>query len=327
MTAYPLPTEPHRVDIRQGSDVLAGTYRFDIGNEVSTSWHVHDLHEVEYAIEGVAEIQAGSARYLLPPQQAVWIPAGRAHCTTLTRVKTVAVFFDPALVPGPGDRARVLAASPVIREMIIYGQRWPINRSSRDAAADTYFQALAAIVLDWLDRGIPLSLPTTTDPLVAAAMDYTSAHLGQVELSDVCRAVGASERSLRRAFSAAAGLSWRDYLQQSRLIRAMAILAEPGPTVLETATRVGFGSVSSFTRSFSKHTGETPSSYRRRIGAGRAERRSAELPVIGTDGWHPGSPGQDSVAEVVPAAFTSRPCLNSPRGAASTGVVVATRAA
>jgi AraC-like DNA-binding protein/mannose-6-phosphate isomerase-like protein (cupin superfamily) len=273
MTAYPLPTEPRRVDMRQGSGVSAGTYRFDIDQEISTSWHVHDLHEVEYAIEGVAEVQTGSARYLLPPQQAMWIPAGLAHCTTLTRVKTVAVFFDPALVPGPDDRARVLAAAPVIREMIIYGQRWPINRPSRDAAADAYFQVLAAIVFDWLDHEIPLSLPTTTDPVVSAAMDYTSAHLGHVELSDVCRAVGVSDRSLRRAFSAVTGMSWRDYVQQSRLIRAMAILAEPGPSVLETATRVGFGSVSSFSRSFSKHTGETPSSYRQRISAGRSASR------------------------------------------------------
>jgi AraC-like DNA-binding protein len=71
-------------------------------------------------------------------------------------------------------------------------------------------------------------------------------------------------------------MSWRDYRRQSRLIRAMAILAEPSPTILETATRVGFGSVSAFTRSFSKHTGETPSSYRQRIGVGRDERRPPE---------------------------------------------------
>jgi AraC-like DNA-binding protein/quercetin dioxygenase-like cupin family protein len=266
MATYPPPADLRRVDLRQGSDVPAGTFRFDVGQEVSTSWHVHDQHEVEYAIEGVAEVQTASARYLLPPQQAVWIPAGTAHCTTLTRVKTVAVFFDPALVPAPDDRVRVLAAAPVIREMIIYGQRWPISRPSPDPAADAYFRVLAGIVFDWLGHEIPLSLPTTTDPLVGAAMDYTSAHLGQVELADVCRAVGASERSLRRAFAAAAGLSWRDYLQQARLIRAMAMLAEPGPTILEAATRVGFGSVSSFTRSFSRHTGETPSSYRQRIG-------------------------------------------------------------
>lgn len=269
MTALALPANVKHVDLRRGSDVLAGTYRFDIGEEVVAGWHVHHFHEVEYAIEGVAEIETESGRFLLPPQQAAWIPAGVAHCPTLTRVKTVAVFFDPAMVPGLHDRARVLAAAPVIREMIIYGERWPINRSTRDSAADAYFEVLATLVCDWLDREIPLSLPTTTDPVVSAAMDYTSAHLDQVELSDVCRAIGVSDRSLRRAFSTATGMSWRDYLLQSRLMRAMAILAEPGPTVLETATRVGFGSVSAFTRAFRRHTGETPSSYRGRVLAAR----------------------------------------------------------
>jgi AraC-like DNA-binding protein len=88
-------------------------------------------------------------------------------------------------------------------------------------------------------------------------------------LHDVCSAVGVSERSLRRAFSAVTNMSWREYLLQSRLMRAMAILAEPGPTVLEAATRVGFGSASAFTRAFSKYTGETPTVYRQRVLAGR----------------------------------------------------------
>jgi AraC-like DNA-binding protein len=44
----------------------------------------------------------------------------------------------------------------------------------------------------------------------------------------------------------------------------MALLAEPGPSILEVATAVGFEG-SSFARAFARHTGETPSAYRRRI--------------------------------------------------------------
>ena len=63
-------------------------------------------------------------------------------------------------------------------------------------------------------------------------------------------------------------MTWRRYLVQSRLLRSMALLAEPAPrTVLDVATTVGFDSVSAFTRAFRAYTGEAPSTYRRRATA------------------------------------------------------------
>jgi transcriptional regulator GlxA family with amidase domain len=81
----------------------------------------------------------------------------------------------------------------------------------------------------------------------------------------VCAAVGTSERTLRRAFPAETGLGWGEYLRQARLLRAMALLVQPGPTVLAVGAAVGFTGASGFTRAFRRCTGETPFSYRRRI--------------------------------------------------------------
>jgi len=44
----------------------------------------------------------------------------------------------------------------------------------------------------------------------------------------------------------------------------MALLTEPSWTVLDVATRVGFESVSAFTRAFVRYVGQPPSVYRRR---------------------------------------------------------------
>ena len=96
-------------------------------------------------------------------------------------------------------------------------------------------------------------------------MDYTNANLADVTIADVCAAVGVSERSLRRQFGGATGMTWRQYLLQSRLMRAMALLTEPGRTVINVATAVGFDSVSAFTRAFGRLTSETPTAYRRRV--------------------------------------------------------------
>jgi AraC-like DNA-binding protein len=58
-------------------------------------------------------------------------------------------------------------------------------------------------------------------------------------------------------------MSWRNYVTQARLLRAMALLAEPGPSVLQVANVVGFESLSSFNRAFRIRTGVTPSTYRK----------------------------------------------------------------
>jgi AraC-like DNA-binding protein len=252
------------VDLRRGGRALGGSHLYE-GERLITGWHSHDLHEIEYAARGVVEVETASGHYLLPPQQAMWIPAGLEHETTInTAVRTVAVLFDPALVPMPGDRVRILAVPPLLREMMLYALRWPISRNGGDRVADGFFEALGHIVADALEHEAPLSLPTSTDPVVAAAMTYTQAHLASISAAEVARAVGVSERTLRRLFDAA-HLSWRSYLLQARLLRAMARLAEPGPSILDVALSVGFENLGSFARSFARQCGETPSAYRRRI--------------------------------------------------------------
>ena len=71
------------------------------------------------------------------------------------------------------------------------------------------------------------------------------------------------ERTLRRLFQESIGLSWRTYLLNARMLRAMALLTEPGQSVQATATAVGFESLSAFTRCFTQFSGRSPSGYRR----------------------------------------------------------------
>jgi AraC-like DNA-binding protein/quercetin dioxygenase-like cupin family protein len=256
------------VDLRAQSSMTAGTYLYE-GPDLVTHWHCHNLHEVEYAFEGVVEIESAGGHYLLPPQQAAWIPAGLAHRTTLKRVRSVAVFFDPPMVEGANDRVRILAVAPVLREMYVYGLRWPIGRTDRDSTSDSFFEALAHLTRDALDHEAPLHLPTSTHPLVQAVMEYTRDNLATVTLSTVCANVGVSERTLRRQFGADTQMPWSQYVLTARLLRAMALLTEPRRTVLTTATDVGFVSLSAFSRAFAKFVGETPTAYRKRVLASR----------------------------------------------------------
>ena len=263
----PAATSVGHIDLRRGGGALGGAYTYE-GDHLVTPWHSHDLHQIEYGVSGVVEVATAAGHYLLPPQQAAWIPASLEHQATMnTAVRTVSVMFDPRIVPNAGDRARILAVSPLIREMMIYALRWPIARVEADEVSDGFFQTLAHLVGESLDHEEPLSLPTSDDPVVAAALTYTREHLDTVTAGEVSHAIGVSERTLRRQFATALGMPWRGYLLQARLLRAMALLAEPGPSVLDVSLAVGFENVSAFARAFAQRCGETPSTYRRRVAA------------------------------------------------------------
>ena len=194
--------KPRRlIELRRGGRALGGSYLYE-GEGLITGWHFHEVHQIEYAIGGVVEVETASAHYLLPPQQAAWIPAGLEHQATMAPTSgRVAVMFDAQLIRHPGDRARILAVSPLIREMMIYALRWPIDRAERRRRSPTaFFRTLADLVIEALDHEAPLSLPTSEHPIVAAAMAYTKEHLQSVTADEVSRAVAVSERTLRRLF-------------------------------------------------------------------------------------------------------------------------------
>jgi hypothetical protein len=62
---------------------------------------------------------------------------------------------------------------PLIREMMIYALRWAIDRGPGSAhdegVSDGFFRTLAELVSEALDHEAPLSLPTSENPIVAAA--------------------------------------------------------------------------------------------------------------------------------------------------------------
>ena len=116
------------IELRRGGRALAGSYLYE-GDGLITGWHSHEVHQIEYAMHGLVEVETDSAHYLLPPQQAAWIPAGLEHQAVMNPdVKTVAVMFEPHLIPDAGDRARIIAVSPLIRELMIHALKWPIDR-------------------------------------------------------------------------------------------------------------------------------------------------------------------------------------------------------
>jgi AraC-like DNA-binding protein len=250
------------VDLRRDSKVSAGAFVYD-GPAVVTGWHAHEFHQLEYSTGGSLGVASRHAHYACPPHQAIWIAAGAEHVSLIGHARTVSVFFAPELLP-PGDASgvRVLRATPLLREMVLYAARWRIDRTAHDGVADGFFATMAALLPEWLESDGPWSLPVTDHPVVSAAMDFTLDHLTDATPRAVARAVGVSERSLRRLFASEAGISWSTYLVRARLLHAMTLLATTDHGVLRIAAEAGYESATALSRALRGWTGSTPSQYR-----------------------------------------------------------------
>lgn len=83
-----------------------------------------------------------------------------------------------------------------------------------------------------------------------------------LEVSDMARAAGLSQAHFSREFRAAFGESPHQYLLTRRLERAAALLRTTDHSVAEICLSVGLTSVGSFTTSFGRLFGMSPTAYR-----------------------------------------------------------------
>jgi AraC-like DNA-binding protein len=84
----------------------------------------------------------------------------------------------------------------------------------------------------------------------------------QIDVDDMARAAGLSRAHFSREFRRAFGASPHAYLLTRRLERAAALLRNTDRSVAEVCFSVGLQSVGSFTTSFSRTYGMSPTAYR-----------------------------------------------------------------
>ena len=95
------------------------------------------------------------------------------------------------------------------------------------------------------------------------AKDLADAHYAeQLDVDDMARAAGLSRAHFSREFKQAFGVSPHAYLLTRRLERAASLLRVTDHSIIEICMDVGLQSVGSFTTSFKRMFGATPTAYR-----------------------------------------------------------------
>ena len=93
---------------------------------------------------------------------------------------------------------------------------------------------------------------------------YIEEHLPEdMSLATLAELAGLSPFHFARAFKQSFGLPPHRYLSSLRVERAKSLLADPAMSVTQVGFNLGFSETSSFTTTFRKHTGLTPTAYRR----------------------------------------------------------------
>ena len=162
------------------------------------------------------------------------------------------VYFPPDTVRALPRRCCVVGVPPLLRELILdlIGRPLPLGNTR------AHVEALLVELLAELDQE-PLILPMPRDPRARRLAEHPD---DRRPLDVLAREVGASPRTLQRAFLSQAGLSFRQWRQQMRLHRALVLLAE-GTAVTAVASRVGYESPSAFVAMFRTLLGTTPGRY------------------------------------------------------------------
>ncbi len=146
-------------------------------------------------------------------------------------------------------------------------QRRSCHQTSSDAflavAGGSRFLVLQRVIVNQLAtiRVVPLQLPNPFDarPLRLARMLMKDPG-DRRTLTDLCKAAGASKRTMERLFQADSGMTFAKWRQQLRLMQAMQQLAE-GAQVMRAALESGYSTPSAFISMFKKALGTRPTLY------------------------------------------------------------------
>jgi len=123
--------------------------------------------------------------------------------------------------------------------------------------------ALLRTVHAVLDDAKPTAQVTGGHPNLGRALTFIKEHFSEeISLEDVAREAGLSRYHFCRLFRHETGLTFLEYLQDLRVRRAQALLADRYLRITEVAYTVGFGDLSHFDRTFRRMVGRSPSEYR-----------------------------------------------------------------
>ncbi|WP_315924387.1 helix-turn-helix transcriptional regulator [Mesorhizobium sp. SP-1A] len=221
--------------------------------------HRHSRSQLLHALTGVVLVKTRYGRWMVPPDHAMWIPAGIEHAVEmLGNVSMRSVYVQPDAIDGLPAQLRVVGVGDLMRSLIVEAVALP-DEPPLPPRATLLLNLLLHEIPGMPER--PLGLPFPADPRIAALCRHFVAEPSpHATIDDWARQAGMSRRTFTRTFQRQTGLSLSTWRQQALLFAALPRLAE-GEPVTSVALDLGYDSVPAFTTMFKRMLGTSPRSY------------------------------------------------------------------
>jgi AraC-like DNA-binding protein len=220
--------------------------------------HQHAAHQLSVATgDGAIALEAEGRTWIVLPARALWIPAGVEHSVdALGAAEMTTLWLDPARCPIGWERTAVVAVDPLVTLLVARLLDPGLPASARTRAEAVLFDVLQPVEADLLD------LPLPTDDRARRVAEALLADPADARtLAAWGRVVGASDRTLQRAFRAGTGLGFHEWRARARVAAALRLLLTDRP-IAAIAGDVGYATSSAFGAAFRRVTGVPPSAYR-----------------------------------------------------------------
>ncbi|MEE8227818.1 MAG: helix-turn-helix transcriptional regulator [Kiloniellales bacterium] len=227
--------------------------------------HSHLRAQLVFASAGVMTVRTAEGTWVVPPQQAVWVPPRVVHAVASDGPMAMrTLYLHPSATDGLPTNCCVVTVPPFLREVILHAVTLPPDYPPEGPEA-----RLMAVIPDQLRalKAEPLHLPMPSDRRLRKITDGLTGNPADGRtLGDWARSAGASERTLARHFRRETGMTFGSWRQRLRLLTAIARLAEGRP-VTAVAYDLGYESPSAFVAMFRRELGSPPGRYMRAGGA------------------------------------------------------------
>ncbi|WPU23816.1 helix-turn-helix transcriptional regulator [Cedecea neteri] len=216
--------------------------------------HRHRMGQLLFTREGCVKLTLDEGRMLslLPPGKVAWLPGGVSHRAEMkSSVAYRSIWFDTKRYPTLPTDAQVLNVTPLLNELLerISASRWETDWEHGPA---THMAALCVAELH-AAREEPMTLRFPLDKRLRHLRGDTL----PLPLNELAAVSGASERTIGRIFRRETGLSYQQWRQQWRLMKAVEMLASHR-RLTDVAGELGFSSDSAFIYFYRSMTGQTP---------------------------------------------------------------------